>query len=288
MPRIRNLLSSKSFTTRSNGSSLRSSQTRNLVSYEVLQPRQLLATIAWTSGDILSSSDVSTNGTSVFAINGTTNSGATNTVNGVNFISSNRADAAALSQAQSPRNESLTVTLGNANANAFLTGGLSGIGNLIQSGWWGATGNSNIASVDLTGLVPGDLYEIQFFANDARDRADFFTVSVSDGTGGFGTSLQSSNQATATGNTAGDFGIGTFTADNTGTQSFQLVGFDGGSVSPDQILINAIQLRRIEPAVLVPGAFPVINEFSASNSNILEDDNGNSTDWIEIFNACLL
>ena len=37
--------------------------------------------------------------------------------------------------------------------------------------------------------------------------------------------------------------------------------------------------------MLLPGAFPVINEFSASNAGFIDDDNGNSTDWIEIFNA---
>ena len=29
----------------------------------------------------------------------------------------------------------------------------------------------------------------------------------------------------------------------------------------------------------------MINEFSASNQSVIDDDNGNSTDWIEIFNA---
>ena len=43
--------------------------------------------------------------------------------------------------------------------------------------------------------------------------------------------------------------------------------------------------RNIEPVVLLPGAVPLINEFSASNQSVIDDDNGNSTDWIEIFNA---
>ena len=284
MSSIRKLLPLSSSVSRTSAKN-RTNRAQEQVSYEVLEPKQLLATIAWTSGDILSSSDVSTNGTSVFAINSTGTSGATTTVNGVEFVNSTRANAAALSQAQSLGNESLSVTLGNSNSSAFLDGGLGSIGDLIEGGWWGGDGTGNTASVNLTGLVPGDVYELQFFANDARDRADFYTVNVSDGAGGFGTTLQLSNQVTATGNPAGDFGIGTFTADASGTQSFELNGFIGNSPSNGRIQVNAIQLRRIVPVVLVPGVFPVINEFSTSNNNILEDDNGNSTDWIEIFNA---
>ena len=40
----------------------------------------------------------------------------------------------------------------------------------------------------------------------------------------------------------------------------------------------------MEPRQLLAG-LPVINEFLASNSSGLVDDNGSTTDWIEIFNA---
>ena len=51
--------------------------------------------------------------------------------------------------------------------------------------------------------------------------------------------------------------------------------------------INAIQLRNVDSCRdLLPGAVPLINEFSASNADIIDDDNGNSSsDWIEIYNA---
>ena len=52
------------------------------------------------------------------------------------------------------------------------------------------------------------------------------------------------------------------------------------------IPINGISLSVSESQTpLLPGAHPLINEFSASNSNIIDDDNGNSSDWIEIYNA---
>lgn len=38
----------------------------------------------------------------------------------------------------------------------------------------------------------------------------------------------------------------------------------------------------LEPRQLLAA---VISEFSASNSNVITDDNGNSTDWIEIYNT---
>ena len=42
--------------------------------------------------------------------------------------------------------------------------------------------------------------------------------------------------------------------------------------------------QRLEPRSLL-AAMPIITEFVASNSNSFLDDNGNSTDWIEIYNA---
>ena len=56
--------------------------------------------------------------------------------------------------------------------------------------------------------------------------------------------------------------------------------------STDFIPINGISLSVSESQIpLLPGAHPLVNEFSASNSNIIDDDNGNSSDWIEIYNA---
>ncbi len=253
------------------------------VSYDTLEPKQMLATIGWTSGDITDSGDVSTNGNLVFAINGSNESGVTTTVNGVSFVSSIRDNSASQTQSQSPGNESLTTTLGNDNGGSFTNGGSGGvIGTLIEGGWWGATSGDS-ATATLSGLTVGDNYEIQIFASDARgNRDNGYVTRLDNGTGGTGIDLQLNNQPV--GGRPGDYGIGTFTADSS-TQSFELTGFVDGSNSTGRIQINAIQLRKLDPVVLMPGAHPLINEFSASNSGLLDDDNGESSDWIEIFNA---
>ena len=253
--------------------------------YSVLEPRQLLAAIAWSSGDITGNSEVSSNGSLIFALNGSDATGATTTVNGVDFVASDRANAGAQAQTQSPGNESIATTLGFENGTFFGNGGLtSSIGDLIEGAWIGAAAGDS-ASVALTGLTVGDTYEVQLFASDTfnavRDN-DWITV-LDNGAGGTGINLELNNRPT--GDSPGDFGIGTFTADSS-TQSFNLTGIRDGAPNVGRIQVNAIQLRKLETGVvLLPGAVPLINEFSASNSSVIDDDNGNSSDWIEIYNA---
>ena len=240
-----------------------------------------MAVISWTGGDIIGDSVVSTNGTSVFAISGSASQGETR-VNGVNFIHSPRATAGGIAQDQSPGNESLTTTIQNDNSDAFENGGLGAVGEIILGGWWGGD-VGNTATLTLTGLTIGNLYEVQIFANDARNGIDEgFVTTLGDGEGGAGLALELNNLPN--GSAAGDFGLGTFTADST-TQTIELAGFLNGSDNSGRLQVNAIQLRNIELVELLPGAVPLINEFLASNSNIIDDDNGNSTDFIEFFNA---
>ncbi len=251
--------------------------------YEVLEPRQLFSTIAWSSGIISGADVISTNGSLVFALNGSTDSGTTTTTNGVDFVSSTRANAESFSQSQSPGDESITTTLGNDNLRSFTNGGTgSAYGPLIEGGWWGAASGDS-ASVTLSGLTVGDTYEIQLFASDARgDRDSGYVTRLDNGEGGVGVDLNLNNQPLN--GRPGDFGLGTFTADGT-SQSFNLTGFTDGVGFQGRIQINAIQLRKLDPVVLQPGAVPLINEFSASNAGFIDDDNGNSTDYIELFNA---
>ena len=255
--------------------------------YSNLEKRQLLAAIAWSSGDITQNGDVSTNGNLVFAINGSDSTGTT-TVNGVQFVNSDRASAAGVAQSQSPGNESIFTTFTNENTSPFDTGGLGGngsVGSLIEGGWWGTPDGDSSVSVTLTGLDVGSTYEVQVFANDARStRSDSWISNLSNGIGGFGVDLQLNNQPG--GGLAGDFGIGTFTADSS-SQSFEVTGIRDGSFNSSRAHVNAIQLRTLDlPDVeLLPGAVPLITEFSASNSSVIDDDNGNSSDWIEIYNA---
>jgi len=144
-----------------------------------------------------------------------------------------------------------------------------------------ASGDS--ATVTLSGLSIGVSYEIQIFSSDARtNRDDGYVTSLDNGAGGTGVDLQLNNLPF--GRFADDFGVGRFTADGT-TQTFNMTGLLNGNSSSSRIQANAIQLRKFDPIALLPSAHPVINEFSASNAGVLDDDNGNSTEWIEIFNA---
>ena len=283
MPYLSSLLELKNSRFRSGSRRRRNTQSNGTVSYENLEAKKLLATIAWQSGIIGDSTDISTNGSLVFAINGSATTGTSSVVNGVNFVSSTRADSNGLSQVQSPGNESLSTTLANDNQGSFSNGGTSrAFSPLIEGGWWGAA-SGDTASVTLNGLTIGDTYEIQLFSSDARgNRDDTFVTRVDNGDGGVGVDLSLNNQPFR--GRPGDFGIGTFTADSS-TQTFNLQGFIGSQIDSGRIQVNAIQLRVLDPVVLVPGAFPVLNEFSAVNNGVLDDDNGNSSDYIEIFNA---
>ena len=76
----------------------------------------------------------------------------------------------------------------------------------------------------------------------------------------------------------------TFTTD--GVTDQLTLAANAGSAGSVFIPVNGISLSVTDTAVdLLPGAVPVITEFLASNANSIDDDNGNSTDFIEIFNA---
>ena len=76
----------------------------------------------------------------------------------------------------------------------------------------------------------------------------------------------------------------TFTTDGIANQL--TLAANGSSSGNPFIPVNGISLSVTDTVVdLLPGAVPVITEFLASNGNTIDDDNGNSTDFIEIFNA---
>ena len=52
----------------------------------------------------------------------------------------------------------------------------------------------------------------------------------------------------------------------------------------DRGYFRIARLEALEPRRLLAGD-PIINEFLASNRDVLDDGNGNSSDWIEILNA---
>ena len=227
---------------------------RAKLSHETLEARKLLAAVIWESGDITSDSDVSTNGTLVFALNATDETGPDVTVNGVNFVPTFLVNAESQSQSLSPGTESLTTTIPDATSTAFRTADLGSIGQIIQGGWFGGS-NGNTATTTLAGLTVGDDYEVQIFANDARGNRDVgYVTRLGDGNGNE-IDLQLNNQPA--GDPAGDYGIGTFTADAT-TQSIELAGFLDGNDNAGRLQINAIQLRKLESVVLLPGAVPLV------------------------------
>ena len=160
----------------------------------------------------------------------------------------------------------------NDNANAFtqgeFAGGTAGVGDLIESGIWGAQG------VTLTGLTSGDDYLIQILANDARgNRSDNFIAAYGDGTGTGGPASSPvllNNQPnaggdgpTGSGGTTGQFIIGTFTAD-AAEQTFLSFGTNSGNIGSlgngdSRAHFNAIQLRNVSAAAVPePGSLAVL------------------------------
>lgn len=182
-------------------------------------------------------------------------------VGGVNFVS--------VAELGSTTLNGITVQttgISDDNDNAFGDGEFSGdaeIQDLLQGGHFG------VNTVDFTGLVIGELYEIQIFANDARNnRNNGFILGLGDGTQSFALSQAAGtagfaelNNSTLTANNtnvddgieSGDFIIGTFIADAT-TQSFATVGDQNSGTFGDNgaSQINGIQLRIVpEPSALL-------------------------------------
>ena len=142
---------------------------------------------------------------------------------------------------------------------------------VIGGGLWSGT------QIDLSGLTAGNVYEMQVIVNDARGgggagiRDTAWEVGFSDGvnntigTGSIAGIADLSNRpfnVAADPNLAGDYIIGTFTADTGGAQSFSFVATRGGftlgdtltNVNGGQAQFNAFQLRDLGPAVPEPSS----------------------------------
>jgi hypothetical protein len=121
-------------------------------------------------------------------------------------------------------------------------------------------------SAVLAGLAIGKEYEVQFFYyHNTVNRM----VTISDETGASVTLSEVGRPVFATGN---------FTADAT-TQSLT---FDSNTGSQ---FLNAYQLRESSPEPPLILNEVVISEFMASNDDSLADGDGNSSDWVEIWNS---
>jgi len=216
------------------------------------------AQIHWrTSKQIRGDSDVSTNGTLVLALNIGAPGGVT-TVNGVDFLNVNLAGANARS--------GFSTTVGNFAISKFGVGNVTDAATraLIISGTYGS------GSVEFSGLVIGDTYEIQLFSNDARSklgRNSKWRTLLGNGLGRSLADVRATSAFTILNNSdiqgsagyQGSYIIGTFKADAT-TQSFFLGGTHNGGVSfaKNRAQINAIQLRSVA-AVPEPASYALLS-----------------------------
>jgi hypothetical protein len=124
--------------------------------------------------------------------------------------------------------------------------------------------------VTVTGLTDGEDYMIQIFTNDSRNgRHSDFQTAFSDGTQGLQDSFNAGTQGisklsnrdpiSGEGEPSGDSIIGTFTADSTGTLSFEFDGSSDGWLgqivpgnSEGRAQINALQIRSLS-VTAIPG-----------------------------------
>ncbi len=76
---------------------------------------------------------------------------------------------------------------------------------------------------------------------------------------------------------------GAFTADATGNLIITATGATAATAST--VYLNALRVTQLAPPVPIDLGGPVISEFLANNNNGISDENGDRSDWIEIFNA---
>jgi hypothetical protein len=104
---------------------------------------------------------------------------------------------------------------------------------------------SNGSSISLTwgGMTAGDTYLLQFWVQDGRNST---TAERSETlTGGANTSAALAYGSGASG--PGQYILGTFVADGTGTETLALNAFGGADIGPSA-QVNLLQLRDITPA----------------------------------------
>ena len=235
------------------------------------------ATITWspstnlTAGGI-NDSFVSTNGTFVLGFNG---AGSTVTLNGVEFTGYYDGNGGAYpgspNFSHSGGGATFSGNFVNANGSGTFGGGEFGgdanITELLGGALWSGT------QIDLTGLTPGRMYEIQVIVNDARgggagvrdtDWEVAFTNGVDTTIGGIADLNNRPVDVGGDPNLAGDSIIGTFSTSPAGTtQSFGIGatrsgGFNIGdpisNPNGGQAQFNAFQLRDIGPAIPEPSS----------------------------------
>lgn len=212
------------------------------------------ANIQWTTGVATGDAIVSDRGTLIEAANFGDSNTSEPTINGVPFV------AIRFTAGTSPAH--LVGLTYNTGEHGMLPG--PGVNELFDTIAYRSGADPQTAL--LTGLEPGQEYEVQFFYYHGNVNR---SVVIGDGEG-------HTVQLTETGEPL--YATGTFRAD--GPQ--QRVTFDASTGSQ---FLNAYQLRRIETLPPVVLGQVVIPEFMASNDRTLADGDGNHPDWIEVWNS---
>ena len=75
--------------------------------------------------------------------------------------------------------------------------------------------------------------------------------------------------------------VGAFAANGSG----QIVISGRVVVNTPAVFLNALRISSLVPAAVVDFGHPVINEFAADNANGIMDEDGATSDWIEIWNT---
>ena len=193
--------------------------------------------------------DVETGGTLVLAIDAGGGGGGINTVTGQDGLTVDFVD--------------LSTTEANALVNFSTTfadqagfgGGSSDYGGVVDDGYF-IGGNADADNFDtdtvvFSGLIPGNEYLVQWWAQDAGRPQNFFTI------------LEDSvflNLDNSPDDDFGSFVVGTFIADASGNQSIDANGELTGNAGagPGRTQLNAIQLRNITAVVPEPTSATLI------------------------------
>ncbi len=154
--------------------------------------------------------------------------------------------------------------------------------NLLMRDFIFASSGAAGTGMDVTvgGLTPNTQYLVELWSYDSSSGA---TVRTSDWTvngamlwDDYG--FNGSNQPV----TNNDYRIsGAFTTNGSG----QFVISGRVVVNAPAVFIDALRISSLVPAAVVDFGHPVINEFTADNANGITDEDGATSDWIEIWNT---
>ena len=210
--------------------------------------------IAWGTSTTISTngSDVTTNGTLLYAYN---NSGSSASVNGVTFVGVNSASAWGTG-----------VVLGgfNATATSAYVGGSSTPWNYLPAGYktilqGGAYNGGGNATVTLTNLTTGHQYLVQVWVNDSRSGGTTTRTETLTSTGGNTVTLAYNSTLVQGG--VGQYSIGNFTATAT-SQTFTM----NSSASTQ---LNALQVLDVTPISVIASIQPAATNIVYGNIILL-------------------